>query len=222
MSNQQIQAHQFDLAKCKIKDTSNKVTDVSLPTFETKGKMLGSWSNHNITGQEMNDFVNTLQKTFIKINNNTRSTYNFIGEVYNAFEALDKEYIQGILAAIESSKIASNQAKKASDEALSAQADIKRTIEALQLTVKTLMEFKKTVSNNLTTIRNSLLQIASLKSCIQDMQIPETLNEKQYIADMPPQSDNSHNDRKIRALYFIVGVSLTLTIIQFLLLLVKF
>ena len=212
MKNQQIQAHQFELAKCKIKDTSNKVTDVSLSPFETKGKFLGSWSNHNITGKEMNDFVKTLQKTFIEINNNTRTTYNFIGEVYSAFDALDKEYIQGILTAIESSK-------KASDQALRAQIDINQTVDALQLTVKSLLEFKKTMSNNLTIIRNSLIQITSLEDCNQDIPNIKTSNDSQDAVKIKQQQQNQY-DKRIRILYFIIGGSLALTIGQFLFLII--
>ncbi|OUO18234.1 hypothetical protein B5F90_10455 [Alistipes sp. An31A] len=219
MKNQQIQAHQFELAKCKIKDTSNKVTDVSLSPFETKGKFLGSWSNHNITGKEMNDFVKTLQKTFIEINNNTRTTYNFIGEVYSAFDALDKEYIQGILTAIESSKKASDQARKASDQALRAQIDINQTVEALQLTVKSLLEFKKTMSNNLTIIRNSLIQITSLEDCNQDIPNIKTSNDSQDAVKIKQQQQNQY-DKRIRILYFIIGGSLALTIGQFLFLII--
>lgn len=166
MANDIIKPHKFEIAKNAIHSLSQNVPNVYFQKFQTEGLRF-SWNNHNITGKEVNEnLVSPLQSALIAQNSTIKSLFNIADEVYKALESLDKEYIQGIIAAVKSAEIASEQAKTASTKANTAstqaldasrraldasaratntQSDIKRTIEALQATVNALKAFKEQV-----------------------------------------------------------------------------
>ncbi|WP_315548593.1 hypothetical protein [Prevotella koreensis] len=185
MSNEIIKKHDFELAKKKILSESARVPgDVTLQQFQVEGDFI-SWNNHNITGKEANEMLVTpLQKTLISQNERIKGLLKIAHEVYVAFDKLDTEYIAGIVLAVESAEISSNQAKIASDKATQAsnqaldasrealeaskkaslaQDDIKKTIQALQQTVNILKDFKTEVINKLATLSSVPSQMLSIK-----------------------------------------------------------
>lgn len=153
--NIQIRKDKFDLAKKRIHDLANNVPTVEeLPPLETEGGWFG-WSDKKVTGAEMNQITRNINNSFIKNNGEIIKIYNQFKEVYNTFDILDKEYIQGILTAVEGADVASQQAlsaseeaKEASKEALDAQKDVKRVIEALRLTISKLKEIEELFVEN--------------------------------------------------------------------------
>ena len=192
MANDLIKKHNFELAKNRILTASQNVpSSVSLSRFPTEGSIF-PWNDHNITGNEANSLLVTpLQQTLISQNTGIKDLFKIAKDVYNALDTLDKEYIAGIVGAVEAAKIASNQAKTASDhakqaseqaldasiealdaseKAKNAQADIKRTIEALQKTVNILKEFKGDVSVKLTSLSSIPSQINSLKTKVKSVE----------------------------------------------------
>ena len=191
MANEIIKPHKFEVSKNKIHSLSKSVSNVSLQRFPTEGSIF-SWNDHNITGNEANTLlVSPLQSALISQNSSIRSLFNIADEVYNALESLDKEYIQGIIAAVKSAEIASDQAKTASTKAntasnqaleasrkaldastkaTTAQADIERTIKALQATVRILKEFKEKVTKDLSSIASLNTRMTSINSKIQDVE----------------------------------------------------
>ena len=191
MANEIIKPHKFETAKNNIHSLSKKVPNVSLQNFPTEGSIF-PWHNHNITGDEVNKLlVSPLQSTLIEQNSTIKSLFKIADEVYNALESLDKEYIQGIIAAVMSAKTASDQAKTASDKAntasgqaleasrkafdastkaTTAQADIKKTIEALQTTVRILKEFKEKTTKDLSSIASLHTEATSVNSKIQSIE----------------------------------------------------
>lgn len=191
MANEIIKPHKFEDAKNKIHSLSKIVPNVSLQNFQTEGSIF-SCNNHNITGKEVNELlVSPLQSTLIEQNKTIKSLFEIADEVYKALESLDKEYIQGIIAAVMSAKEASEQAKTASKKAntassqaleasrkafdastkaTTAQADIKRTIEALQTTVRILKEFKEKTTKDLSSIASLHTEVTSANSKIRSIE----------------------------------------------------
>lgn len=108
-------------------------TDGNLSDFLTGG--LFGLMEHKVTGEELNNLVTELQACLAECNERDRTLIKEFGQVYETFEALDKDYIQGILIGVKS-------AEKASAEAKTAQKDINDTIKALQITINKLKEFK--------------------------------------------------------------------------------
>ena len=189
MPNEIIKPHTFEVAKSNIQTLAHNVPPtVSLRQFPTEGTIF-SWNEHNITGNEANSLlVSPLQNTLINLNSNIRSLFIIADEVYKALESLDKEYISGIIAAVRSAEVASNQAKtasskaeRASEQALdaskqaldasnkanSAQANIKRTIEALKTTVQILKDFKEEATKKIATVSTLNKQITTINYQIQ-------------------------------------------------------
>lgn len=142
MSKTIVQRHNFSKAKNQIQQFSRKLP--ANPRFEKvdeDGGLFG-WFDHNVTGQEMNQFMGKVQDKLISVNNSLRGVIKEFGEVYSALDYLDNDYIQGILTAIENADKASKQALSASNQALKAQEDNSKTIEALKKTVQAVKESK--------------------------------------------------------------------------------
>ena len=139
----EIKAQKFEKAKKQIKALSETVpSNVSLPTVATSGSII-PWHNHNVTGTEFNNVISHVQETFIRSNTRIRALYKEFEKVYNAFDQLDKEYIQAILLSVKASELVNQKVQVA-------QQDINKTIEGLKKTVNALKEFKDSVNKRLT------------------------------------------------------------------------
>ena len=139
----EIKAQKFEKAKKQIKALSETVpSNVSLPTVATSGSII-PWHNHNVTGTEFNNVISHVQETFIRSNTRIRTLYKEFEKVYNAFDQLDKEYIQAILLSVKASELVNQKVQVA-------QQDINKTIEGLKKTVNALKEFKDSVNKRLT------------------------------------------------------------------------
>ena len=95
-----IKEHNFVTAKDKIQEYASKTPkDVSLPRVQEDGGIL-NWGSHKVTGKEFNQFAGQVQKSLISLNGLSKTIVSEFKEVYNAFEALDKDYISGIVIAV--------------------------------------------------------------------------------------------------------------------------
>jgi uncharacterized damage-inducible protein DinB len=164
MNDLVINRRNFDVAKNKIKEFSEKISEnVSLKTFKTEGILFG---DHHVTGAELNDLTLDIQKQLMNSNNSQIELFKEFNQVYLALEALDKDYIRHIITAIDGSQNAiksaekaiesvettikhvegvSRQAKSAADKAEANSIDIKKTIEVLkrfQLDIENLKQLK--------------------------------------------------------------------------------
>ncbi|MDA2423007.1 hypothetical protein PDN55_23465 [Bacillus cereus] len=130
-----IQTHNFEKAKKQLKEFSmTKPEELALNKVDVEGGLF-NWFDHKVTGQELNDLTSQIQEYLIKFNTLNEEFIDEFGEVYNALEALDKEYIQGILISIKA-------AEKASSEAKDSQRDINKTVEVQKQTISILKKFK--------------------------------------------------------------------------------
>lgn len=133
-----IQKHNFEVAKTNIERFSrNLPSNPSFTPVEVNGGIFGL-GDHNVTGTEMNDFIDKVQDKLISVNSSLRAIICEFKEVYNAFDYLDGEYISGIIGSVES-------AEKASEQALKAQSDIAKTVNNLKRAVDELIELNETV-----------------------------------------------------------------------------
>ena len=174
MENKPIEAYNFKKHLSEIGKLSQKTPRaITLTTFETKGNIF-SCNSHNVTGKEANELVSNIQSAFIETNERFRTLYGEFHKVYNAFDQLDKEYIRGILGAIES-------ANKASEQAMLAQKDINNTIQGLKATVQVLKNFKESTTSQLDIIGRAIHTLVdvgtleSFKSSLSELQ--NQLNE---------------------------------------------
>lgn len=177
MENKSIEGHNFKKQLSEIgKLAQTTPRAITLTTFETKGNIF-SCNSHNVTGKEANELVSNIQSAFIETNERFRTLYREFHKVYNAFDQLDKEYIRGILGAIES-------ANKASEQAMLAQKDINNTIQGLKVTVQALKNFKESTTSQLEIIERNIHLLAdvgsleSFKSSLSELQ-----NQLNYIGE---------------------------------------
>ncbi|WP_293740006.1 hypothetical protein [uncultured Parabacteroides sp.] len=181
MENKIVETHDFNNSKKKIHEFSKDIPYyVSLTKSKEDGGLFG-WFNHTVTGEELNKLVGEVQDKFIQSNESIRKIIGEFKEVYNAFEALDKDYITGILVALDN-------ADKAQKKANKAQEDTDKTIDAIQNTIKVLKRYREQTVVDVSEINDRLNMIEHL--CQQTIDIAaqykrqtdiEIVNMKNYI-----------------------------------------
>lgn len=126
-----INTHDFELAKEHIREFSETMPlDVELKNFKTDGGLFDLF-DHKVTGEEMNALVSQLQELHINQNFTNMELIEEFSQVYQALEALDSDYIQGILAAIKASEKTQDDLKREQKELQKTQKDLNTTIDFL-------------------------------------------------------------------------------------------
>jgi len=130
-----IKEHDFKEAKRSLqKYTEQGQIDVALSRVPTDGGLF-NLGNHKVTGSELNGITSQIQDYLIKINTLSQGLVDEFGQVYKAFEALDKDYITGIVGAIKSAEEVS---KKEQED----RKKLRDTVNKLDKTVDALAKFK--------------------------------------------------------------------------------
>lgn len=140
MSELSIKTHEFEASKKQLKVFSEQTPkDLELRKVDISGGFLGL-GDHKVTGDELNSLTTQIQDYLIDFNSLQTKFIKEFGQVYNALEALDKDYIQAILIAIKAAEKANNEAKVAQD-------DIAKTIELQKKTINVLKQFKEKIES---------------------------------------------------------------------------
>lgn len=135
-----IKTHDFEASKNQIKVFSEQTkTDLELRKVDISGGFLGL-GDHKVTGYELNSLTTQIQDYLIDFNSVHTKLIQEFGQVYNALDALDKDYIQAILIAIKA-------AEKVNNEVKIAQGDITKTIELQKKTITVLKQFKEKIES---------------------------------------------------------------------------
>lgn len=109
----------FEKAKREIEEFSKQLPkNYSLPSVETDkefGEFFGDFIfgrglgfDHQVTGEELNKIVSKIGSILCDINDVEIKLVQEFGTLYKALDALDKDYIEGIVSALEENKIVSN------------------------------------------------------------------------------------------------------------------
>ena len=204
-----IKEHDFQQAKNSLKKYAEQSRkSVNLPSVPTAGKYI-SFFDHNVTGKELNDVVSKIQDGFIDFNKFNQSIVEELGNVYKAFEGLDKDYIAGIVISIKATaevngKIQKEQKRideliKQHDKTLDVLVKFKEDIKKLKHftdidTAWELLEAQIDLSKELSDYRDSLSELQHLKdvdtlwdntqSAIRDIQnINNALKHQDQVID---------------------------------------
>lgn len=138
-----IQKRNFEIQKNKLKEFSKKMpASLELPKTEIDGGLFG-WFDHKVTGAEVNKLVHSIQGHLKSSNQNVSSIIKEFTEIYNTFEQLDKEYLQGIIVGVKAAEKASNQANDAAIKAQINTEDIRKLIDIQKITIDELLKFKE-------------------------------------------------------------------------------
>lgn len=112
MNEIEIQRHSFELAKNRLKKFSEKKdTELKIENVKTNGGFLGL-GNHKVTGYELNSRLEAIQEHFISVYTTNNNVIKEFREVYNALDALDKDYITSIIANVKAIEKTSNDVRK--------------------------------------------------------------------------------------------------------------
>lgn len=130
-----IKEHDFQEAKNSLKKyTEQAQREVELSRVPNKGSVL-KFRNHKVTGSELNHITSQIQDYLIKLNNLSQGLVSEFGQVYKAFEYLDKDYIASIVASIKSAEEVSKQEQKD-------RKDIRSLVDQHEQSVAVLKKFK--------------------------------------------------------------------------------
>lgn len=150
-----IKQHNFEIAKNRLKEFSEKTeTNFELKGVDTDGFF--PFSDHRVTGQELNTKLANIQGHFITINETNNKIIREFREVYNALDVLDKDYITSIIANIKAIEKTSNDVRiqqnilKQHNEKLENQqnkldihqVEINKSVESISKIVNALKVFK--------------------------------------------------------------------------------
>ena len=112
MNEIEIRRHNFDLAKNRLKEFSAKTeAELAIDRVRTDGDFFG-WGDHKVTGYELNRRLETIQKHFIAVNTTNNKVIKEFREVYNALDALDRDYIASIVANVRAIEKTSNDVRE--------------------------------------------------------------------------------------------------------------
>ena len=130
-----IREHNFQEAKNSLKKyTEQAKKDVELSRVPYDGGLF-NLGNHKVTGTELNRITSQIQDYLISLNNLSQGLVDEFGQVYRAFESLDKDYIAGIVTSI---KAAEEVSKKEQQD----RRDIKELVEQHKQSIAVLKKFK--------------------------------------------------------------------------------
>lgn len=135
-----IKEHDFQEAKNSLKKYIEQAQkEVELSRVPIDGGLF-NLGNHKVTGSELNHITSQIQDYLIKLNNLSQGLVSEFGQVYNAFEYLDKDYITGIVASIKSAeevKIKEQKDRK----------DIRTLVDQHEQSVAVLKKFKADIDS---------------------------------------------------------------------------
>ena len=110
-----LKKHNFTNAIQQINKFSKMATkDIEITPVQTEGTWF-SFNNHNVTGTELNEVTAEIQEYLIELNNLQIKFVREFGKIYEAFNYLDKDYIDAINNNVQSIGVVSNQALTASE-----------------------------------------------------------------------------------------------------------
>ena len=157
MNELEIKRHSFDLAKNRLKEFSEKTeAELAIDRVRTDGDFFGL-GDHKVTGYELNNRLEAIQGHLIDINSTNNRTIKEFREVYNALDALDKDYIKSIVANVKAIEKTSNDVreqqktlKQHNDKLVTQQnklnthqTEIDKNVENMKKIVTTLKNFKE-------------------------------------------------------------------------------
>ncbi|NLK63290.1 MAG: hypothetical protein GX287_07550 [Fusobacteria bacterium] len=204
----QIKRQSFELAKNRLKEFSEIETAV-LEIGNVKTQDI--FFSHKVTGEELNDKIKIIQDYIIDLNIKNNNVINEFGEIYNTFEALDKEYIASILTTIESVEKTSNDVRIQQDtlkehndklemqqNKLDAhQIEIEKSIDNISKIITALHKYKEKMDSY-----DSFEEIDKIYSDYKAM-LNVIEEQKKHLQDI--EMNNAENTGKLDSLYFLIN-----------------
>lgn len=144
----------FVNAKNEIQEFSKKKPeDINLPKVDTEGKYFGCFgTSHTVEGHELNTVTSKMQHYLIQINSLQTDFIDEFGKVYEAFEALDKDYIAAFKANILAIRENAHDIKIA-------QESIQKTVDRLEKTILKLKSISEETNERIEKIKRAVINL---------------------------------------------------------------
>ena len=112
-----VKKHNFTKSIQQIEEFGKMATkEIEITPVQTEGTFI-PFNDHNVTGDELNDVITEIQEHLIEVNKLQIKFVREFSNVYDAFNYLDKDYIDAINNNIHTIGVVSNQALTASRQA---------------------------------------------------------------------------------------------------------
>lgn len=184
----------FNTKKNKLKAFSEKLPKQSdLPTVPTSGGLFNMFSYH-VKGSDLNDLTNKIQDHIIRQNQVLVRTIKEFNTIYDTFNALDKEYIQGILVSLKAAEEANAKALKGIEGVRQNQHEIRQIIEQQKQVIQVLRTFKEDLEqlhhlkdideiyDDISIMQNDMQYLSEQLTNTQD-QLDHSIKEVKYVMD---------------------------------------
>lgn len=180
MNKLAIKRTDFDKALKRVQDYSNTLPDnPQFEKFETEGWFFGL-NDHHVSGYEMNGFIEKLQERLTIVNRVFHGIIKEFAGVYQVFDALDKEYVAGILNSLKEAHQAIVVAQKACDGNTVTLEQLRKTVEKLLQVSNDLSVFKEECTRKLNRLEQKLLVLDKFSKDIAQLQSHQNSFKKQY------------------------------------------
>lgn len=201
MNEIEIKKHNFEIAKKRIGNF--KLSNNGNSFERVKEKSFWGCFNHDVTGLEMNQHIDKVQSAFIGINKYIYDIVKEFKEIYNALDALDKEYINGIIKSLE-------KAQKAINENNDTVKNLEETVNYLLEIEENIDVFKQDITTQTNRIANIKLQIERLENAnIKNNENFELLRKE--IIDIKQNIKKSKLDILFDSLYYKISIGIFAT-----------
>lgn len=149
-------SRRFDSAKEDLRQLSRTAPrDVRLPSVSESGTFLG-FTDHNVTGAELNRLTRSLQSALSTANENIRQIARSSAVTYQLADALESDYLAKFQVSIKEALYSGQKAEEAATKALKAQktadgsiAALRSSLDALTRTNKKLEDFRQQAEDRL-------------------------------------------------------------------------
>ena len=208
MNEIEIKKHNFENAKKRI---GNFKLSNNENSFErVKEKSFWGCFNHGVTGLEMNQYIDKVQSAFIGVNKYIYDIVKEFKEIYNALDALDKEYINGIIKSLE-------KAQKAITENNDTVKNLEETVNYLLKIEENIEVFKQDIANLNNNITTQTSRIANIKLQIERLENANIKNNENFellkkeIIDIKQNIKKSKLDIFFDSLYYKISIGIFAT-----------
>lgn len=138
MDSTMIKKHHFEEAKRRIGEYSKNLPQDQPLTLVREDEGLFGLFDHKVTGKELNALVKVVQNDQRAVNSVLIQIIHGFKEIYNTFDYLDSEYVNGIIETIKDLEKVSKQVKIQQEETGT-------HVEALDMTVGRLLALEEIV-----------------------------------------------------------------------------
>ncbi|QLB49701.1 hypothetical protein [Streptococcus sanguinis] len=175
----QITNHDFEVAKEQLKKFAEQDTEnLKFEKVRTHEKIFDlEFSEHGVTGTEFNKLIEQIQNYFANFYDRQYDLIKEFGQVYQALEILDKDYIQAILSTVKA-------IEKTNQKIQIEQKRLDNSIKRQESTLQVLKKFKDDINdfNSKININESINLIKQVETQVSQLEKSVILNNEYKVS----------------------------------------